>query len=98
VPGGQVVVDVNAGNGQARISVADTGIGIAPENLDYIFDRFYRVSTSRGDSGAGLGLAIVKSICHAHGGEIQVRSSLGAGTTFSVILPLAPSGSAAPAE
>jgi signal transduction histidine kinase len=98
MPGGQVVVDVNAAGGQARLTVADTGIGIAPENLDYIFDRFYRVSTNRGDSGAGLGLAIVKSICLAHGGDIQVRSSPGAGTTFSVTLPLAPSASTASAE
>ena len=88
VSGGNVAVDINAAGDAARITVIDTGIGITPENLDFIFDRFYRVSTNRGETGAGLGLAIVKSICHAHGGKIEVASTPGAGTKFTVTLPL----------
>jgi signal transduction histidine kinase len=88
VSGGDVAVDVNAAGDAARITVIDTGIGITPENLDFIFDRFYRVSTNRGETGAGLGLAIVKSICQAHGGKIEVASTAGAGTIFTVTLPL----------
>lgn len=95
VAGGHVVVDVSAGPGLARLTVADSGIGIAPENLDYVFDRFYRVSTNRGEVGAGLGLAIVKSICHAHGGSITVASKLGVGTTFCVTVPSAARDAAA---
>jgi heavy metal sensor kinase len=87
VRGGHVAVDVSASGDAARLTVADSGIGIAPEYHEYIFDRFYRVSTNRGEVGAGLGLAIVKSICHAHGGSIGVSSTVGEGTTFSVTLP-----------
>ena len=84
---GQVRVDVTATPEAARLTVSDSGIGITPENQDFIFDRFYRVSTNRGEVGAGLGLAIVKSICHAHGGSISVSSAAGAGTSFCVTLP-----------
>ena len=94
VSGGNVAVDINAAGDAARITVSDTGIGITPENLDFIFDRFYRVSTNRGETGAGLGLAIVKSICHAHGGKIEVASTPGAGTKFTVTLPLDVTGKA----
>ncbi len=87
VAGGHVVVDVSASAGGVRLTVSDSGIGIVQENLDYVFDRFYRVSTNRGEIGAGLGLAIVKSICHAHGGSISVTSQVGVGTTFCVTLP-----------
>ena len=88
VPGGTVVVEVSCGADGAQVAVADTGIGIAAENQSFIFDRFYRVSTDRGEIGAGLGLAIVKSICHAHGGTIDVDSKLGSGTRFRVSLPM----------
>lgn len=87
VPGGHVLVTVETVGDQARVIVTDSGIGIAPENQDFIFDRFFRVSTNRGETGAGLGLAIVKSICQMHGGNIQVSGTLGAGTTFCVTLP-----------
>ena len=86
--GGAVSVDVRTVADQAVITVADTGIGIAPDSQEYIFDRFYRVSTNRGENGVGLGLAIVRSICHAHGGIVDVRSTVGAGSTFSIRLPL----------
>jgi signal transduction histidine kinase len=88
VRAGYVAVDVTTSADSARITIVDSGIGIAPQYRAFIFDRFYRVSTNRGEIGAGLGLAIVRSICHAHGGTIEVTSTIGAGSTFSVTLPL----------
>jgi two-component system phosphate regulon sensor histidine kinase PhoR len=72
-----------------RINVSDTGEGIAPEHLARIFERFYRVdrARSRALGGTGLGLAIVKHLARAHGGEATVRSTVGAGTVFTVELP-----------
>jgi GAF domain-containing protein len=74
----------------ARADVEDQGIGIPADKLDQIFDRFYQVdgSTTRRYAGTGLGLAIVKSIVESHGGQIIVESALGAGSTFSFILPI----------
>jgi signal transduction histidine kinase len=74
----------------AEIEVRDTGIGIPPEALNRIFDRFYRVdpSRSRESRSAGLGLCIAKTIAEAHGGRIEVQSAHGAGSTFTVFLPL----------
>ncbi len=73
-----------------EISVSDTGIGIPKEHLDRIFERFYRVDKARSRElgGTGLGLAIVKHIVETHGGTIQVQSTLGQGSTFSLILPV----------
>lgn len=87
-PGGEVVVSFTMHNGAVRIDVADTGVGIAPEHLDRIFERFYRVdkTRSREVSGTGLGLAIVKHILEAHGSSITVRSELDKGSTFSFTL------------
>jgi signal transduction histidine kinase len=86
--GGHVVVDVRTTGEFGFLSVKDSGIGIDPDHHDRIFDRFYRVSTDRGESGAGLGLAIVKSICHAHGGTVTVTSQPDVGSSFRVALPL----------
>ena len=74
-----------------RVAVADTGVGIAPEELPHIFDRFWRQDKARSRKlgGSGLGLSIAKSIVEAHGGRISVESELGKGTTFEVLLPLA---------
>jgi signal transduction histidine kinase len=88
VQGGALSVEVSEAADQALIVVSDTGIGITPEDQQFIFDRFYRVSTDRGESGAGLGLAIVKSICHAHGGSVAVTSGIDGGSLFFVELPL----------
>lgn len=74
----------------AVVAVKDTGVGIPAEDIPFIFDRFYRVdkSRSRAQGGTGLGLAICKHIAEAHGGEIEVESQVGLGSTFSVRLPL----------
>lgn len=74
----------------ARLEVADTGIGIAPENQPHIFDRFYRVdkARSRVSESTGLGLAIVKGIAEQHGGRVTLSSELGKGSTFTVRLKL----------
>lgn len=70
------------------IRVSDTGVGIAPEELDRIFDRFYQLDEREGGLGTGLGLAITKEIVSAHVGDISVDSKVGAGTTFVIRLPL----------
>lgn len=82
VDGGKVTVTVDGKN--RRLSVADTGIGIAPDQLERIFDRFYTVDTSRSTGGYGLGLAIVKRLAAAEGWKISVDSAPGKGSTFTV--------------
>ncbi|MCB0163655.1 MAG: HAMP domain-containing protein [Anaerolineae bacterium] len=82
-------IDVTAGataNGFIKVTVADTGVGIAPEHLSHIFDRFYRVDAARSTNGAGLGLAIAMSVARSHGGTIRVDSKIGQGTAFTVQL------------
>lgn len=87
--GGRIRVRAEAGRGQLRIHVQDTGIGISAEDLPRIFDRFYRASRdrSRGEGGAGLGLAIAQWIARQHHGEIRVASRPGEGSTFTLVLP-----------
>jgi OmpR-family two-component system manganese-sensing sensor histidine kinase len=70
------------------VDVSDTGIGIAPENLVRVFDRFWRADQSRAhwEGGSGLGLAIAHSIAQSHGGTISVSSQIGAGSCFTVRL------------
>ena len=74
----------------ARLEVADNGIGIAPEHLPHLFDRFYRIdkARSRASGGTGLGLPIVKAVAEQHGGKVTAASELGKGSTFSVWLEL----------
>ena len=86
--------DVEAGSsadagGFARVSVADTGSGIPPEDLPQVFDRFYRVdkSRARASGGTGLGLAVVKQLVESHGGMVWAESQLGRGTVFHFTLP-----------
>lgn len=89
--GGSVNVALDVGLHDAKLSVRDTGAGIAPELLSRVCDRFVRADTARsadGDTGAGLGLSICRSIVQAHGGSIRVDSKLGAGTTVQVSLPM----------
>lgn len=87
---GTVTLSLTTHDGNALISVCDTGIGIAPEDLPHIFERFYRAdpARSRDRGGSGLGLAIVKSIVEEHGGSIQVESTPGKGSVFKVKLSL----------
>ena len=75
-----------------EVSVADQGIGIAPTDVDRIFERFYRAdqARSRATGGTGLGLAIVKHIATNHGGRVEVSSTLGGGSTFTLRLPARP--------
>ncbi len=82
-----VRVSANATADQVALVVADTGAGIAPQDLPYIFDRFYRGDRSRRGS-SGLGLAIARQLVKAHGGDIGVQSELGKGATFTVTLPV----------
>lgn len=87
--GGSVSVEVGKVGASAVIKVADTGIGIEQHDLPLIFERFYRsdLSRSRATGGSGIGLTIVRSIVNAHGGQIEVESALGKGTTFTITLP-----------
>lgn len=86
--GGLIRVSLARTSDGAAITVADDGIGIAPDQLDNIFKRFYQADESRrNETGMGLGLSMVEQIVHLHGGTIDVNSTLGAGTTFVVYLP-----------
>jgi signal transduction histidine kinase len=87
--GGEIILAAKPLNGAIQLQVRDNGGGIAPEDLPYIFDRFYRGDRSRQENGeSGLGLAIAKSIVEAHGGMIAVESTPGQGTVFNITLKL----------
>ena len=89
--GGHVEVDVTGRDGSAVVAVTDTGIGIPPEALGQVFERFYRADEARNrdSGGAGLGLAIAQKLVDEHGGSIAAESAPGEGSTFTVTLPLA---------
>ena len=91
VRGGRVDVALKPDGARVALVIADTGIGIAPEHLPRLTERFYRVSAkdSRERGGTGLGLAIVKHIVNHHRGELRITSRLGAGSVFTVLLPRA---------
>ncbi len=97
-PDGRVTLSSVVRDGQVEISVADTGIGIPPEALPLIFDRFYRADPARTAGGTGLGLAIAGWIVSEHGGQIRVESAPNAGSTFTVVLPVAAAGVEADAQ
>jgi two-component system, OmpR family, sensor kinase len=88
---GRVSISVMKQDGRAVFEIADTGIGISPDDLPHIFDRFYRAdkARSRQMGGTGLGLSIVRSICLAHDGQVKVESIEGQGSVFHIQLPLA---------
>jgi signal transduction histidine kinase len=87
--GGKVTLVVNRDGDSVRFRVEDTGVGIAPENIPHLFDRFWQAhETGRG--GAGLGLVIAHGIAEGHGGRIEVESQPGRGSTFTLVLPEQP--------
>ena len=88
--GGTITLSLFRDGDWARMEVADTGVGISPEHLPHVFDRFYRVdkARTRASRGSGLGLAIVRGIAEQHGGKVTVKSDSGKGSTFTVWLKL----------
>jgi signal transduction histidine kinase len=90
-PGGEIRVSARRVDSQVEVSVQDTGVGIAPEHLPFVFERFYRADRSRTrlTGGAGLGLAIVKQLVEAHGGRVSIDSHPGKGTTVTFTSPAA---------
>jgi signal transduction histidine kinase len=100
--GGRVTVTLQSRTDVVLLEVRDTGAGIAPEHLPFIFERFYRAdrSRTRATGGAGLGLAIVKQLVEAHGGSVSASNAADSGALFTVELPMAqqrPSAQPAPA-
>jgi two-component system, OmpR family, heavy metal sensor histidine kinase CusS len=91
-PDGKVTVEVAALHDTVKILIKDDGVGIPPEHLPRLFDRFYRVDASRAAAvaGTGLGLAIVKSIVDLHGGSVTIESELGKGTLVTLVFPAPP--------
>ena len=88
-PDTPVLIAAHQQGGEVVITVTDQGIGIAPDDLPHIFDRFYRVGRMRNAEGFGLGLYVAKRLVEAHGGRIWVESEEGKGSTFFVSLPMA---------
>ena len=88
--GGRITVSAEPRGDRVVISVADTGVGIAPEDQPRIFERFYKADRARSGGGTGLGLAIAKHIVQAHNGHIWVESQEGRGSTFYFSIPVAP--------
>lgn len=90
--GGRITIALAKDEGDIRLTVSDTGSGIAPEHLPHLFEPFYRPDTARAkdSGGAGLGLALVKEIAEAHGGYVQAESSPGEGSRFHVRIPALP--------
>jgi two-component system phosphate regulon sensor histidine kinase PhoR len=85
--GGEIHISAGQADDEVVISVRDTGVGIATEDLPRVFERFYKADRARSGGGTGLGLAIAKHIVQAHGGRIWASSTEGQGSTFSFSLP-----------
>jgi two-component system sensor histidine kinase VicK len=87
--GGEVTLDTEGSNGSVRLVVADTGVGMRPDEISRLFERFYRTDavTMQAIQGSGLGLSISKTIVEAHGGTITADSQLGVGTSMTIELP-----------
>ena len=86
---GRIDISASVNHDVVEVRVSDNGLGIPPESLPHIFERFYKVERSRRNEGSGLGLAIVKNIVQAYGGEVHVESREGEGSTFSFTLAVA---------
>lgn len=87
-PGGTVQVQLGVENGRLLIAVRDSGVGIPPDALERIFERFYKADKARSGGGTGLGLSIARHLIEAHGGRIWAESALGAGSVFWIALPI----------
>jgi signal transduction histidine kinase len=87
-PGGHIEITVTHDDAWGLLTVADNGMGIAPEDLPRVWDRLYRGDRSRAETGLGLGLSLVKAVVDAHGGEVRLTSQVGVGSEFVVRLPL----------
>jgi signal transduction histidine kinase len=87
-PSGRVEVKAQQQAGTVLISVTDTGIGLTPDEVPRIWDRLYRGDQSRSERGLGLGLSLVRAVVQAHGGESEVSSAIGIGSTFTISFPL----------
>jgi two-component system sensor histidine kinase/response regulator len=96
--GGRIAVTAEARGDEVRIAVADGGVGIAPDDLPYIFDAFYSQPGVAGERGSGLGLAVSRRIVEAHGGAIAVQSTPGQGSTFVITLPALGAGEPGPSR
>ncbi len=94
--GGQITLTAAADDDMVVLTVADTGLGIPPEHLPHVFDKFFRIPGQSADTGTGLGLAIVREIVTAHGGSITCTSTVGQGTVFRIRLPVWPVPSPVP--
>jgi two-component system, OmpR family, sensor histidine kinase BaeS len=90
-PGGGVDVELTNRSGQATLRIADTGIGISPEDQPHVFERFWRGANAERATGSGVGLAVVATLMEAHGGTVAIDSQVGAGTSVALTFPLAPS-------
>jgi two-component system phosphate regulon sensor histidine kinase PhoR len=88
-PGGEVVLSVQTEKEVVRFAVRDTGVGIPVDDLERIFERFYKADRARSGGGTGLGLSIARHIVEAHGGSIWAESEEGRGSTFYFTIPLA---------
>ena len=88
--GGTVQVTARTADSTMEVEVTDTGIGIGHENLERVFERFYRAEDRRVSetTGSGLGLALAREVIRLHGGDVVVRSELDKGSTFSLVLPI----------
>ena len=88
--GGRISISVEVHDEELLLEVADTGIGIAPEDQMRIFEKFYRAADKRisGITGSGLGLALAREIVRLHGGDIEIESQLDQGSTFTITLPI----------
>ena len=90
--GGEIRILAQHAGDFVQVDLTDTGVGVAPQHLPHLFERFYKVNRSRRDSGTGLGLAIVKQLVEAHGGQISVQSREGEGCSFTFTIPAASPG------
>ncbi len=95
-PNGRIILNASLANSTITFSVTDTGVGIPVEDVNRIFERFYKADKSRSSGGTGLGLAIAKHIVQAHGGRIWVESQVGRGSTFYFTAPAAGHSTANP--